>query len=104
MDPLLLSIGDVSNLLREGRLTSTALTTLCLERIAALDAQLNAFITLSADSALREAANADRALAQGRWYGPLHGIPVGIKDLIDVADTRTTAASRVLADNIASED
>ena len=104
MDPLALSLVDVSHLLREGRMTSLALTRLCLERIAALDARLNAFITLTADSALREAAEADRMFAEGHYLGPLHGVPVALKDLIDVARVRTTAASRVLAENIATED
>ncbi len=104
MDPLALSLADVSHLLREGRLTSLALTRLCLERIAALDARLNAFITLTADSALREAAEADRLIAEGRYFGPLHGVLIAIKDLIDIAGVRTTAASRVLSENIAPED
>ena len=104
MDPLALSLADVSLLLREGRLTSLALTRLCLERIAALDARLNAFITLTADSALREAAEADRLISSGNYLGPLHGVPVALKDLIDVAGVRTTAASRVLADNVATAD
>lgn len=104
MDPLLLSLADVSRLLREGRLTSLALTRLCLDRIAALDSKLNAFITVTADTALQEAAEADRALAAGDYFGPLHGVPIALKDLIDVAGVRTTAASRVLADNVATAD
>ena len=66
-----------------------------LERIAARDSALNAFTVVLTDSAQREADRADQEIAAGRYRGPLHGVPLSIKDLIDVAGEPTTAASRV---------
>jgi aspartyl-tRNA(Asn)/glutamyl-tRNA(Gln) amidotransferase subunit A len=71
-----------------------------LERIERVDAALNSFLTVRAEEALAEAA----ALERQSEHGPLHGVPLAVKDVIDVAGTRTTAASRILADNIASRD
>ena len=59
---------------------------------------------MTAESALSEAAEADRVIQSGRWRGPMHGIPVGLKDLIDQRDVPTTAASAVLKDTVAVED
>lgn len=81
--------------LRAGALTSDALTRACLDRIQALDGVHRAFITITADEALRGAREADRELAAGRDRGPLHGIPVSLKDLIDQAGAPTTAGSHV---------
>ena len=64
----------------------------------------NAFITVDADGARRDAAALDRERARGRLRGPLHGMPISLKDLIDVAGSATTAASRVLADRVATAD
>jgi aspartyl-tRNA(Asn)/glutamyl-tRNA(Gln) amidotransferase subunit A len=89
---------------RAGRLSSAELTAACLDTIARLDPVLNAFIAVTADRARAEAAAADRELAAGRWRGPLHGIPVSVKDLIDVAGTPTTAASRVRGTRPAAAD
>ena len=76
--------------LRAERLTEDALAT-----IARLQPSLNAFITVTADDALADARRADQEIAAGRYRGPLHGIPISLKDLIDVAGTPTTAGSRV---------
>ena len=65
---------------------------------------MNAFITLCSDSALQEAAQAESEIRAGRWRGPLHGIPVGLKDLIDTAGVRTTAASAVYEQRVPSAD
>jgi len=72
----------------------------CLVRIEELDPALNAFISVRAEEALAEAEALERTDARG----PLHGVPVGIKDVIDVAGARTTAASAILADNVAARD
>lgn len=75
-----------------------------LRAIDTRNRELNAFIMVMADQARAEAEVADRDAAAGRWRGPLHGIPVSIKDLVDVAGLPTTAASRVRAGHVASAD
>ena len=73
-------------------------------RIAALDDQLDSFVTVTAERARRDAQKAEgEVMASGR-RGPLHGIPYGLKDIFDVAGVRTTAQSRMLANNVAVED
>ena len=99
-----LTLGGAAAKLRAGEATSTALTESCLARIAKYDLELNSFITVTSDSALEQARSADREIEAGRWRGPLHGIPIALKDLIDVAGVKTTAASAVLADHIAVTD
>src|SRR5205807_1971141 len=65
---------------------------------------LNAFVTVSRESALAQARTAESEIARGEWRGPLHGVPIALKDLIDTAGIRTTAASALFADRIPSED
>ncbi len=91
----LLTVVEAGHRLRSRTLTSEALTAACLARIDALNDTLRAFITVTAAAALRDARAADRELAAGRDRGPLHGIPVSVKDLIDLAGTPTTGGSRV---------
>ncbi|MBP1635300.1 MAG: Amidase [Acidobacteria bacterium] len=81
-----------------------ALTEASLARIRERNPAINAFITVTADLALRQAREADREIAARGPRGPLHGIPISLKDLIDVAGVPTTAASRVLRDNVAASD
>ena len=76
----------------------------CLARIERLDAKLNAFLTVTADRALVEAAAAGREIAAGKSRGPLHGVPLALKDLFDTAGVRTTAGSKILADNVPARD
>lgn len=90
--------------LREGTCSSRELTERSLEVIDRLGPATNAFIRVTADTARRAAAAADEELRRGLDRGPLQGIPISLKDLIDVAGEPTTAASRVLADNLATAD
>jgi aspartyl-tRNA(Asn)/glutamyl-tRNA(Gln) amidotransferase subunit A len=90
--PDLRRIVDVARLLKTGALAPQDLVLECLEQIEARP-QVNAFITLQKESALEEAKRAGTEIGAGRWKGPLHGIPVAVKDLIDVAGTRTTSGS-----------
>ncbi|HEY1307612.1 MAG TPA: amidase [Vicinamibacterales bacterium] len=83
---------DVSESIRLRRLSPVDVVMTCLERIERLQPHLNAFITVAADAALDAAKTAEREIQQGRWRGPVHGIPVGIKDFYDTAGVRTTAA------------
>ena len=90
-----ISIDRIGRALRTRELSAVELVETCLGRIDADDQKLNAFIRVMADDARRQAAEADRELAAGRDRGPLHGIPVAVKDLIDIKGLPTTAASRV---------
>jgi aspartyl-tRNA(Asn)/glutamyl-tRNA(Gln) amidotransferase subunit A len=80
------------------------LTRACLDRIDTFNASLNAFITVTAESALTDARHAESEVQHGRWLGPLHGIPIALKDLIDTAGVRTTGASALFKDRIPAED
>ena len=80
------------------------LTRACLRRIERLDPVLNAFITLTAEQALAEARALEAEQQKGRFRGPLHGVPIALKDNIDTAGIRTTAASALFADRTPSED
>jgi aspartyl-tRNA(Asn)/glutamyl-tRNA(Gln) amidotransferase subunit A len=98
------SIAELAPLLRAGRLSPVALVEACLAAIDAQNARLNAFIAVWRDDALAQARAAEREIADGRYRGPLHGIPISIKDIIDVAGYPTTAASRVRAGHRAAAD
>jgi aspartyl-tRNA(Asn)/glutamyl-tRNA(Gln) amidotransferase subunit A len=90
-----LDIGTASERIRHGELSSLALTESCLEQIQRLNGQVNAFITVTRDEALASAREADAEIGRGEWRGPLHGIPISLKDLIDQRGIVTTAGSRV---------
>lgn len=98
------SLAEASAQIRARRLTSTELTEGCLKRVRQDDQIFNSFITVAADTALEQAREADCEIQSGRVRGPLHGIPVALKDLIDAAGLKTTAASALLVDNIAQTD
>jgi aspartyl-tRNA(Asn)/glutamyl-tRNA(Gln) amidotransferase subunit A len=98
------SLLEASRLLRAGELSPVELTTACLARIEELNPVLNAFVTVTADSALEQARAAEAEMQQNRRRGPLHGIPVALKDLFDVAGVPTTAASRVFRDRVPQQD
>lgn len=99
-----MTITEVAPALAAGRIKSEKLTEDCLEKIAALNPKLNAFITITADEALQQARHADREIAGGRRIGPLHGVPLSLKDLIDQQGVATTAGSLVRKDHIAASD
>jgi aspartyl-tRNA(Asn)/glutamyl-tRNA(Gln) amidotransferase subunit A len=103
-DLVFASAAELSPLLKGRQISPVELVEAHLDRIAALDATLKAYIHLDAGGALRLARQAEAELAKGLWRGPLHGIPVAHKDIIDVAGLPTTAASRVLEGQIASRD
>ena len=83
------SIAALGRDYRRGALSPTAVVEACLQRIDRDDGQLNAIVSTLAESARADAARAEEELAAGRDRGPLHGIPVGIKDLVDIAGTVT---------------
>jgi len=98
------TIASTAPLLREKKLSPVEITRACLGQIDKLNPTLNAFITVTAESALAEARAAEEEISRGRWRGPLHGIPVALKDIIDTAGVRTTAASAVHKDRVPAED
>jgi aspartyl-tRNA(Asn)/glutamyl-tRNA(Gln) amidotransferase subunit A len=85
-------------------LSPVELTQALLDRIERLDPKLNVFIRLDGDAAMAAARAAEAELMAGRPRGPLHGVPVGIKDIIDVAGLPTTCHSKILIDNVATSD
>jgi len=85
-------------------ITSERLTRIYLDRIARFDPQLRCVITLTRDHALAQARKADREIAAGRYRGPLHGIPYGVKDLIDTAGIRTTYGAEPFRDRVPKAD
>jgi aspartyl-tRNA(Asn)/glutamyl-tRNA(Gln) amidotransferase subunit A len=98
------SILQLSKQLRGREISPAELTTACLSKIAALHPALNAFITVTAESALSQAREAEAEIQRGDWRGPLHGVPIALKDLIDTAGIRTTAASALFKDRIPTDD
>jgi aspartyl-tRNA(Asn)/glutamyl-tRNA(Gln) amidotransferase subunit A len=101
MQPSLVELGER---LRRRELSPVEVTVDCLARIEKLNPALNAFITVTAEAALSQARVAEAEIGRGQWRGPLHGIPLGLKDLIDTAGVRTTAASALFKDRIPAED
>ena len=99
-----MTIAEAAPRIARGELRSERLTEECLDRVRQLNPTLNAFILVTADQALAEARTADKEIAGGRHRGPLHGIPMSLKDLVDLAGTPTTAGSRVREHDMATAD
>jgi aspartyl-tRNA(Asn)/glutamyl-tRNA(Gln) amidotransferase subunit A len=98
------SLVDLGRAIRAGDTTSEAATERCLTVIRDRDKGINAFIRVMADEALDTARLADRELRAGRDRGPLHGVPISIKDILDIAGLPTTAASHVRREHVAARD
>ncbi len=103
-DPHWLSAAEAARAFADRTLSPSTYLAALLARIERLDPTLHAFIRLDAEAAMDAARQADRDIAAGRRRGPLHGIPIGIKDIIDVVGLPTTCHSRILLDNVASAD
>jgi aspartyl-tRNA(Asn)/glutamyl-tRNA(Gln) amidotransferase subunit A len=97
-------LGEQARLVRDGEATSLELVERTLGRIGELDGRVGAFVAVLGERALAEAAERDAARRRGRALGPLHGVPVAVKDLIDVAGAVTAAGSPKLAGNLAAAD
>ena len=93
-----LTLGELSARLRRREVTSAAATRAVLDRIHQLNPTLRAYLTILDDSALSQAVAADKEIAAGKWRGPLHGVPVAVKDLCWTKGVPTTCASKVLRD------
>jgi aspartyl-tRNA(Asn)/glutamyl-tRNA(Gln) amidotransferase subunit A len=99
-----MTVSEFASRWRAGEVSSVEVTEGCLARIGEVDSSLNAFILVLADEARRQAELADRERAAGDDRGPLHGVPISVKDLFDVAGTPTTAGSRVRDGHLAQAD
>jgi Asp-tRNA(Asn)/Glu-tRNA(Gln) amidotransferase A subunit family amidase len=98
-----LTVGEASRLIATRKLSPVELAQAYLKRIEAVDETLHGYITLLADNALAAAKEAEAEIMRGRWRGPLHGIPYGVKDNYHVKGVRTTGASRLMLDHVADE-
>jgi len=98
------TIAELARALKARELTVESVVDGCLQRIGQRNATLNAFITVFEESARVQAREADMEIAAGRYRGPLHGVPISVKDLFDVAGAPTTAASRVRQNHVAAHD
>jgi aspartyl-tRNA(Asn)/glutamyl-tRNA(Gln) amidotransferase subunit A len=98
------TLTEAAEQIRTRKLSPLELTRACLARIERLNPVLNAFITITAESALEQARQGEAEVMAGHWRGPLHGIPIGLKDLLDTAGVRITAASNQFRDRVPAED
>ena len=103
-DLTLLTLADASYRVRRKIISPVELVTACLRRIERLNPQLNAYITVTAEPALSRARELEASVQHGHWRGPLHGIPIALKDNINTTGIRTTAASELFTDRVPSED
>src|SRR5271169_3192252 len=101
---MLTSIVETGERLRKREVSPVELTKDCLAQMEKLNPILNAFITVTVESALAQARSAEAEILRGNWRGPLHGIPLALKDLIDTAGIRTTGASALFKDRVPAED
>src|SRR6266403_2879413 len=88
-----MSIREVADLIRKKKVSPVELTTACLARIDRINPALNAFITITAEPALEQAREAEAEVQRGKWRGPLHGVPIALKDLFDTAGVKTDRKS-----------
>ena len=99
-----LSMTEAAEKVRSGAVTATQLTEACLARVAIYDPKLDAFITVAKEKALARARQLDAEQQAGKLQGPLHGVPIAIKDIIDTAGIRTTGGSALFEDRVPPED
>ena len=104
LDILNLTIKDLSELISRREISPIDLVEASLQRIARLNPALNAFITVLEDAAREDAKNAELLIKEGRYKGPLHGIPVSLKDLIYVKGAKSTSGSKILANFVPQYD
>jgi len=99
-----LSVAEAARLISTRKLSPVELTEACLGRIERLEGRLNAFITVTPDDALKASKAAADEIANGAYRGPLHGVPIALKDIFGLADVRMTAGSKIIAENVVPED
>ena len=99
-----LSIAQLGELIKSKEISSSEATEAYLERISRIDGALNSYITVTYEEARQSAKKADESIAQGHYHGPLHGIPVAVKDQFFTKGVRTTAGSNLSWEFIPEED
>ena len=99
-----MSVWELSGLIRDGRVSPVDLVDACLARIEETEPTLNSFITVLPEQARAAAKRAEREIASGNYRGPLHGIPVGLKDLFETAGVRTTSGTRIYDNYVPTQD
>jgi aspartyl-tRNA(Asn)/glutamyl-tRNA(Gln) amidotransferase subunit A len=99
-----LTVAEASELLRAKKLSPVEYTKALIDRVERHDGKLNAFLRFTPELALEDARRAEAEITRGAWRGPLHGVPYGLKDIIDYAGLPTTAHSKILKDNVATAD
>ena len=104
MDNTELTLKQASDAIRAKKVSPVELTEACLARMKTYNPKTNAWITMMHEQAMAQAKVLEKEQAAGKLRGPLHGIPIGLKDNIDTAGTRTTAGSKTLAGNVPTED
>jgi aspartyl-tRNA(Asn)/glutamyl-tRNA(Gln) amidotransferase subunit A len=103
-DLVYVTLAEAAARMRRKALSPVEYTQALIEHIDTHDAKFNAFLRQTPERALEQARQAEAAIQAGNWQGPLHGMPIGLKDIIDVAGIPTTGHSRILADNVARID
>ena len=99
-----LTIREAGRLMRNGEVSPVELTRAYLDRIDSIDSRLHCYITVCRDQAMVEARSAEAEMLKGDYKGPLHGIPIALKDLYDTAGILTTAGSRIYNERVPTED
>lgn len=99
-----LTINDVSTLIRARTISPVELARAYLARIERVEPRVNAYITVTGELALEQARRLEAEIEAGHWRGPLHGVPIALKDNMDTAGIRTTAASALFADRVPTHD
>jgi amidase len=98
------TLADVAKLIESRQVSPVEVTSLLLDRIASVDGALHSYVTVMADTAMDSAREAEREILAGRYRGPLHGMPIGVKDLCYTRGVRTMGGTRVLADFVPDYD
>ena len=99
-----LTIGEASALIKDKKLSPVELTQAYLDRMDAIDGKVKSYVTPLPESALHEARTAEADIQKGNYHGPLHGVPIGLKDLYDTKGVRTTGQSKVFEHRVPTED
>jgi aspartyl-tRNA(Asn)/glutamyl-tRNA(Gln) amidotransferase subunit A len=99
-----LTLAEAAELLRSRRLSPVEYVRALIARVEAHGAKLDAFLRFMPEAALEDARRAETEIARGEWRGPFHGVPYGLKDIVDYAGLPTTAHSKILRDNVAQAD